>query len=122
MKALYKFVQEHGRSGTLTGVFVSEKEYVEKLIQTEIIVDFGEVLGKHSDISGKILPDEITMITDNQEVIKIVEDYGLENGFDPFQERPLTIDYDMLGLDEENEYLVWDIIDHIITNNIIYIK
>lgn len=35
---------------------------------------FGEVLGKHSDVYGTIEQGEITLITDNAEAIKALQD------------------------------------------------
>ena len=51
---------------------------------------FGEVLGKHSEISGIIDRSELKMITDNENVINVVKEYGLETGYNPFDEALCT--------------------------------
>lgn len=92
MKAVYKLHYDCGRMGELTGLFIAEKEAVDKLIESGEEVYFGEVLGKHSDISGPIEKKDITLISTEENVIKLIEEHDLENGFNPF-------DY----IDEEDE-------------------
>ncbi|MCQ5267516.1 hypothetical protein [Phocaeicola vulgatus] len=43
------------------------------------------VLGKHSEISGCVAESEIKQITTDENVIKIVEEYGLNSGYNPFE-------------------------------------
>ena len=57
MEALYKFESHHGRMGSVTGVFIAEKEIVAK--SQGITCHLGEALGKHSEVSVKI--DEETV-------------------------------------------------------------
>lgn len=52
MKALFKMDFDCGRMGNLEGVFIADTEDVEYLVNNKISVYFGEVLGKHSEISG----------------------------------------------------------------------
>ena len=52
MKALFKMDFDCGRMGNLEGVFITDTEDVEYLVNNKISVYFGEVLGKHSEISG----------------------------------------------------------------------
>lgn len=70
--------------GTLHGLFVAEIEKVNALIASEKDVHFGEVLGKHSEITGPIEKGEATLLTDDPEKIAIVESIGCCFGFDPF--------------------------------------
>jgi hypothetical protein len=83
-KAIYKMEIDFGRQGELTGVFVAEKSKVVELIELGQEVYFGEVLGKHSDVNVEIEDGHITMITDNEEAVKLVEEHGLSTGYDPF--------------------------------------
>ena len=83
MKTLYKLHFNAGSQGELTGLFIADSEKIEKLISSGETVYFGEVLGKHSDICGPLEDCDITKITDNSDVLKIVEDYNLEVGFNP---------------------------------------
>lgn len=70
--------------GELTGVFVAQKSHVKKLIDDKLEVSFGEVLGKHSDVCGSIDEKEIIFVIDSLEAVKIVEELGLETGYNPF--------------------------------------
>ena len=83
MKAIFKMDVDCGRMGSLEGVFIAEKEYVDVLLEEEIGVYFGEVLGKHSEVYGKIQKGEINFVTSDPSAIKVVEELKLENGFDP---------------------------------------
>jgi hypothetical protein len=95
MKAVYKFDFKCGRQGDLNGLFVEKKEHVRVLIEKEIEVYFGEVLGKHSEIYGKVEESEIIFVSDNEEVVSIIENFGLSNGFNPF-------DYTSINQDRED--------------------
>ena len=81
MKALFKMDFDCGRMGNLEGVFIADTEDVEYLVNNKISVYFGEVLGKHSEISGCVAESEIKQITTDENVIKIVEEYGLNSGY-----------------------------------------
>lgn len=67
MKAIYKMDCDCGRNGSLSGVFIAEKEHVVVLIEKKI-----EVLGKHSEIYGALNADEIKMVSDNPEHVQLV--------------------------------------------------
>lgn len=84
MKSLYRMNFDCGRQGNLQGVFVAEDEDISLLISSEMVINFGEVLGKHSQIAGPLTSPEIEKITDDEKVIEVVEKYGLETGFNPF--------------------------------------
>lgn len=85
MKAIYKFEGDCGRMGILYGLFVEEKEAVQQLIESKKEVHFGEVLGKHSDISGPIEPNGITMISDDAGLVAKFEELKINVGFNPVQ-------------------------------------
>lgn len=68
---VYKFFWDCGRGGDLNGVFVAEKREIDRLMGQEIY--FGEVLGKHSEVSGSIDDCDITLITTDQKVVKIFQ-------------------------------------------------
>lgn len=67
MHKLYKFHWDCGRMGFIDGLFVSEADAVEPLIGTEIY--FGEVLGKHSEISGTLDADDVKVLSEDQDLI-----------------------------------------------------
>ena len=85
MEALYKMNFDCGRQGSLEGVFVADTEDVKYLIDNMICVNFGEALGKHSEIYGPICKDEIKQITTDEKVISIFEEYDLQSGYNPFE-------------------------------------
>lgn len=78
--AIYKFEFEC-RSGELSGIFLAEKAAIADLIGKEVY--FGEVLGKHSEVSLTITEDEITMVTDDLKAINVFTDFNLECGYNP---------------------------------------
>lgn len=83
MKALYVFDADCGRMGNLYGMFIAEKGDVAEMIDSGVEIRFGEVLGKHSNISGEMTYEHITMISDDQEFVKQCEQLHVEVGFDP---------------------------------------
>lgn len=82
MNTLYKMHIDCGRMGDLYATFVSTPEQIESLIGTEVY--FGEVLGKHSDISIEIKPNHFKVVTQEQEFVNKFMEYGLESGHIPF--------------------------------------
>ena len=96
MKKLYKFSWDCGRMGVLTGLFIAEESEIDALVGKHIY--FGEVLGKHSEISGKLEAGDLEVKSDDQDfinkLIKIMGD-GTISGFNPLDY------YD--GYDEEDE-------------------
>lgn len=83
MKKLYQFFWDCGRMGELEGLFVAEDSIVEKAFGREVY--FGEVLGKHSEISGTLDREDLTVKSEDQEFIaKLVDLLGEDiSGFNP---------------------------------------
>ena len=71
MEKLWKFHWDCGGQGDLYGVFVATEEEVQSLVGKR--VDFGEALGKHSNVYGTIVKGEIVEVTDNPEVVRILK-------------------------------------------------
>lgn len=67
MKKLFKFSCYLGSMGELDGLFIASQSQVDEIIGKEIY--FGEVLGKHSDISVEIEKNDIEEISDDQDLI-----------------------------------------------------
>lgn len=85
MKKLYRMYFDCGRMGSLEGLFVAEESDMQNLIGREIY--FGEVLGKHSEVYGELEASDITVVSDDQNVIDIlVQAVGSESisGYNPF--------------------------------------
>lgn len=96
MKGIYKFYAYFGRMGSLSSVFVATAEDIENLIGEE--VHFGEVLGKHSEMSLIIKKEHFTLATNDEKFIVMFEELKLENGHNPFD----YYDYDDEDEDDED--------------------
>ena len=84
MKGIYKMNCDCGRCGHIMGIFIAEDYEMNNLINSEIEVEFGEVLGKHSDVGGPIEKKDIELITFDPSAIDIFEKYDLYSGYNPF--------------------------------------
>jgi len=84
MNAIYKMTIDFGRMGDLDGVFVADTDDVKKLIKSGQEIYFGEVLGKHSDVSCAIQNKHLTLVTTDEAFIELFEKYDLSNGYNPF--------------------------------------
>jgi hypothetical protein len=86
MKRLYRFHADLGRMGVLYATFVREERDVTDLIGRKAY--FGEVLGKHSDITLTITftieAKHLTELTDDQDFIAKFEELKCESGRNPF--------------------------------------
>lgn len=68
MKQLFKFDVDFGRMGEIGGVFVATQEEVDNIVGKE--VDFGEALGKHSEVCFEIEAEHITKMDVSAEAIE----------------------------------------------------
>lgn len=71
MRKLYKFKWDCDRQGTVEGVFIAEEQEVKDAVGQQ--VDFGEILGKHSDVYGTIDDGEITEVKVSDNTVKEIE-------------------------------------------------
>ena len=71
MKKLWKFTWDCGRMGQLDGLFIADEAEVQAIIGKH--VEFGEVLGKFSDVGGPIEEGEIVELTDDQDFLEQAE-------------------------------------------------
>jgi hypothetical protein len=70
-KYLWKFYWDCGRNGDLEGLFVATEQEIQILIGKH--ANFGEVLGKHSEIYGTIEEDDIEKIDlDSKAIEKVI--------------------------------------------------
>lgn len=75
-KYLWKFYWDCGRMGDLETLFVATEEEIKDLIGKE--ANFGEVLGKHSEVYGTIEEKDITKIDlDSETVEKVSKILGI---------------------------------------------
>lgn len=83
MKTLYKFHFDCGRYETLEGIFVAEDSEMEELVKSGRTVNFGEALGKHSEVYGPIEDGDYTEITKDQNFIQKMIDLDIIMGLNP---------------------------------------
>jgi hypothetical protein len=86
MKTLFQFNLDCGRMGELEGVFVAEYDDVFNAYGKKCY--FGEVLGKHSEVTTVLEPTMIMVMSSDQEFIeKLLEVFRGENisGFNPLR-------------------------------------
>jgi len=68
MQKLWKFDLYFYRGGSLNGLFVATDEEVEAIIGET--AHFGEVNGKHSEVSEELKPMYFTEVTDDPHTVK----------------------------------------------------
>lgn len=69
-KILVKFTMDCGRMGVIDGLFICTDTELANVLGKE--VDFGEALGKHSDISGCMSPEMFTIVSTNIRLIGLL--------------------------------------------------
>ena len=81
---LYRFYWDFRRWGQVEGLFISTQEQVDKLLGKEIY--FGEILGKHSEVSGTIDEGDITLVSSDQDKVNWLLELlgGTVYGYNPF--------------------------------------
>lgn len=67
--------------GFIEGLFVANREDIEKSIGKEIY--FGEILGKHSEVSGVLESGDIEFISDDPIIVDLVLTHDLTFGYNP---------------------------------------
>ena len=83
MNRLIRFSFSAGRCGTLHGLFVADEEewkFLQHLKEHKTEIYFGEVLGKHSEVSGPLSDDDIDVLSENQ---SLIDELLQANGGDP---------------------------------------
>lgn len=87
MKNLYSFYWDCGRMGDLQGMFVASPEQIAAIIGRQAY--FGEVLGKHSEIYGRVNEQDITLVSDDQEkvawLLEVTGGFETISGFNPLE-------------------------------------
>lgn len=91
-KYLWRFVADFGRSGSLDGLFVATEEDAKGLIGRDCY--FGEALGKHSEVSGRLEDSDISKVDISpesvEEVSKVLGDTW--SGWNPLYHTQSTCD------------------------------
>ena len=84
MKAIYSFYWDCGRMGNVDGLFIADKDTVEKAIGKQVY--FGEILGKHSEVFGTLDENDLEIKSEDQEFIKKFEEVlgeDFSQGYNP---------------------------------------
>ncbi len=72
-----------GRMGDVTSIFAATDEDINYGLGKR--VNFGEILGKHSEIYGTLTTDDLEVLTEDQEFIDQAIKYGIiPCGYNPF--------------------------------------
>jgi len=82
--AIFRLNFDCGRQGSLSGIFVADKDEVKRLVESQKEIYFGEVLGKHSEICGPVEESDIEMVTDNSAAVMVFTEFNLATGYNPF--------------------------------------
>lgn len=84
MLKLYEFRWEVLRGGDITGLFIEDEEVVQNYIGSQVY--FGEICGKHSEVSGTLDEGDLRVISDDQEKIEwLLSILGRSvSGYNPF--------------------------------------
>jgi hypothetical protein len=82
-KYLWKFYWDCGRQGSVEGMFVATEKEINEAIGKYIY--FGEILGKHSEISGTLEENDFEKVDlDSDTVEKVEKVLGAEwSGYNP---------------------------------------
>lgn len=85
MLGLYQYYFSF-RGGEFQGTFVCDKDDISKLYGKNIY--FGEVLGKHSELSVHFDESDFKLLTDDQEFISKYATLVGDTGYNPFDYLP----------------------------------
>ena len=78
---LWRWSWDVGRSGELESVFTATRAEVEALYGQYI--EFGEVLGKHSDVQGTLEEDEFEVLSEDPQLVELFRKYVGSTGHNP---------------------------------------
>lgn len=96
MKKLFSFYWDCGRMGGVEGLFIATQDEVDSAIGKQVY--FGEILGKHSEVYGKLDAEDVTLVSEDQDKVQWLEGLLGEtiSGYNP-------LEYIMSETDEEEE-------------------
>lgn len=92
MNKLYSY-SDSGRGWRIEGMFVSDDESLKELYDKDLY--YGEVCGKHSELTLNFFEGDFTVVTEDQDFIRKFIDLIGYSGYNPFYYLPD---------DEEDEY------------------
>ncbi len=81
MKGIYKFEWDFSY-GILSGIFIADSEDISLLENNKIVLNFGEVLGKHSCVNEVNLdPGDFIKLTEDQDLVAAFENNKMFCGY-----------------------------------------
>lgn len=78
---LWRFHWDCGRQGDVESVFVATQAEIDGAVGTEIY--FGEILGKHSEVYGTIEKGDLTLISEDTQLVDIFAKHVGSTGHNP---------------------------------------
>jgi hypothetical protein len=81
-RGIYRFYWDCGRQGDLHGILSATEDEIDFIVGKNI--HFGEVLGKHSEVFGKVEAEDLKLVSDNPVDVEVFDRLSLSNGFNPF--------------------------------------
>lgn len=83
-KILVKMSADYGCMGSIEGVFVCTREDFDLAMKHNPNVNFGEVLGKHSEVCPDFKEIDFDILSEEQDKIEWFEDVIGSSGYNPF--------------------------------------
>jgi len=83
METIYRMEFDYGRMGSLSGLFIAESDEIDTLITSEREINFGEILGKHSDVCCSLTRSDIDVISSDPADIEFFKRLNLQTGYNP---------------------------------------
>ena len=84
-KKLFSMDRDYGRGGGISGLFIATQQAVDRLVGEEL--DFGEALGKHSEVIFDVEEGDIVDLDIPEDVVILLwKRLGLTlSGYNPFE-------------------------------------
>lgn len=97
-RGIYKYSEDFGRMGYLSGIFTADIADVERAMGRTAYL--GEVLGKHSEVRAEITANTVKLVSDNAEFVALFDSHDMSTGMDPVS---VALESDEDEEDEEDE-------------------
>jgi len=109
--AAYSFNLDCGRQGELTGTFIARKDHVNFLIENDMTVYFGEVLGKHSEVYSKVSDKNFEILVEDQSILDTLSEIQFGSGINPLEYEHFDFEYNGVTYEQD---IIMDTIDKIL--------
>lgn len=93
MNKLYNYFLDCGRMGSVEGLFIATDEMINNALGKTVY--FGEILGKHSEVSDTLKLEDLKVLSDDQDKINwLAEIVGLGSTISGYNPLDYIDDYD----------------------------